>query len=290
VVLGPVTEGNYKQIGAAAIAYKQVVAANSPIDINLAKQLNILLENLGVPSDKILIDPTTGSVGYGMEYCYSIMERLRQAALTQNDDKLQYPIINNIAEEVWKTKEAKLPSDGKMGDASLRGVNLESVTALSALQAGSDLLILRNPKTLEHIRKYLGSITEKTDLASMEVDMSLAAEAPKEPAKPAAAAPKPAEPPKPKVETKPALKAVEPPKPAEIAVEAVEPAAKPPVPVAAPKVVVSPPVAKQETAEYEVDVPGELSDEDIEALRQMVVAFRAIRAFMSDLRDRLLNR
>jgi hypothetical protein len=92
------------------------------------------------------------------------------------------------------------------------------------------------------------------------------------------------------VETKPALKAVEPPKPAEIAVEAVEPAAKPPVPVAAPKVVVSPPVAKQETAEYEVDVPGELSDEDIEALRQMVVAFRAIRAFMSDLGDRLLNR
>jgi len=279
VVLGPVTEGNYKQIGAAAIAYKQVVAANSPIDINLAKQLNILLENLGVPSDKILIDPTTGSVGYGMEYCYSIMERLRQAALTQNDDKLQYPIINNIAEEVWKTKEAKLPSDGKMGDASLRGVNLESVTALSALQAGSDLLILRNPKTLEHIRKYLGSITEKTDLASMEVDMSLAAEAPK-----------PAEPPKPKVETKPALKAVQSPKPTEITVEAVEPAAKPPVPVAAPKVVVSPPVAKQETAEYEVDVPGELSDEDIEALRQMVVAFRAIRAFMSDLGDRLLNR
>ena len=87
----------------------------------MAKQLNILLENLGVPSDKILIDPTTGSVGYGMEYCYSIMERLRQAALTQNDDKLQYPIINNIAEEVWKTKEAKLPSDVKVGRRVITG-------------------------------------------------------------------------------------------------------------------------------------------------------------------------
>ena len=121
VVLGPVTEGNYKQVGAAAIAYKHVVSANSPIDINLAKQLNILLENLGVPNDKILIDPTTGSVGYGMEYCYSIMERIRQAALTQNDDKLQYPIISNIAEEVWKTKEAKLPTkeSPNLGEAGI---------------------------------------------------------------------------------------------------------------------------------------------------------------------------
>jgi hypothetical protein len=113
----------------------------------------------------------------------------------------------------------------------------------------------------------------------MGVDMSLAAEAPK-----------PAEPPKPKVETKPALKAVEPPKPTVIPVEAVAPLAKPPVPAAAPAVVVSPPAAKEESAEYEVDVPGELSDEDIEDLRQMVGAFRAMKAFVSDLGDRLLNR
>ena len=180
VVIGPVTEGNYKQVGAAAIAYKHVVAANSPIDINLAKQLNILLENLGVPNDKILIDPTTGSVGYGMEYCYSIMERIRQAALTQNDDKLQYPIINNIAEEVWKTKEAKLPTkeEPKLGDAGVRAINLESITGLSALQAGSDILILRHPKTLEHIRKYLSNVMIETTLDAMGVDMSLVGEAP----------------------------------------------------------------------------------------------------------------
>ena len=177
LVLGPVTEGNHKQVGAAAIAYKHIVAANSPIDINLAKQLNILLENLGVPADRILIDPTTGAVGYGMEYCYSIMERIRQAALTQNDDKLQYPIINNIAEEVWKTKEAKLSAedDPKLGSAVIRGVNLEAVTALSALQAGSDIVILRHPKTLQHLRKYLSEITVTTDLDAMDVDLSLVA-------------------------------------------------------------------------------------------------------------------
>ena len=286
VVLGPVTEGNYKQIGAAAIAYKQLVAANSPIDINLAKQLNILLENLGVPSDKVLIDPTTGSVGYGMEYCYSIMERLRQAALTQNDDKLQYPIINNIAEEVWKTKEAKLPTDSKLGDASLRGVNLECVTALSALQAGSDLLILRSPKTLEHVRKYLGSITQKTDLASMGVDLSLSGE-------PAKEAPKAAAPAKPAAAPKPAPKPVEIPKPVEKPVEPTKPVvAVKPTPVSAPAVkpalAVAPPVqiSGQDVA---IDVSGELTDEDIQDLRDMVAAFRAIRAFVSNVGAKLLG-
>ena len=164
------------------------MAANSPIDINLAKQLNILLENLGVAPDKILVDPTTGSVGYGMEYCYSIMERIRQSALTQNDEKLQYPLLNNIAEEVWKTKEAKLKQedDPKLGEASVRGVNLEVITAVSMLQAGSDLMILRHPKTVEHLKKYLAEVMEATDLDSMQVDMSLA----QEEAKPAPAAKK----------------------------------------------------------------------------------------------------
>ncbi len=273
IVIGPITENNYKQIGAAAIAYKHVVAANSPIDINLAKQLNILLENLGVPNDKILIDPTTGSVGYGMEYCYSIMERIRQAALTQNDDKLQYPIINNIAEEVWKTKEAKLPteSDPKLGDASVRGVNLEAITALSALQAGSDLLILRHPKTLTHIRKYLSDIMVDTNLEAMGVDMSLAAqEAPKAAAapaaKPAAAAPKAAAPaPKPEP-----AKPVEAPKPQPVAA-AETPVAQPkPEPKPEPKIEPAKPAPKiaaaaKPAAQEEVEVMG-LNKDQIGAL------------------------
>ena len=263
VVIGPVTEGNYKQVGAAAIAYKHVVAANSPIDINLAKQLNILLENLGVPNDKILIDPTTGSVGYGMEYCYSIMERIRQAALTQNDDKLQYPVINNIAEEVWKTKEAKLPTkeDPKLGDAGVRAINLESITGLSALQAGSDILILRHPKTLEHIRKYLSNVMIETTLDAMGVDMSLAGEAPAAETKAAPAAAKPA-----------------PAKPAEQKVAA---AAKP---APAPKVEKAPPMkempaaaAKPADEQEEADM-AKLPNELIGDLKEMVSVFKALRS------------
>lgn len=267
VVLGPLTEGNYKQVGAAAIAYKHTVAANTPIDINLAKQLNILLENLGVPNDKILIDPTTGSVGYGMEYCYSIMERIRQAALTQNDDKLQYPIINNIAEEVWKTKEAKLPTDQdpKLGEAGTRGVNLEAITALSALQAGSDLLILRHPKTLEHIRKYLSSVMVETTLDAMGVDVALIeAAAPK--AEPAAAAAKPtpapaAKPAEKKPEVKPApVKAAEP-------KEEKAPPAKQPAPAK---------VAAKPAAEEEEALMG-LTKDDVQGLKEMVGFFKALK-------------
>lgn len=281
VVIGPVTEGTYKQVGAAAIAYKHTVAANTPIDINLAKQLNILLENLGVPTDRILIDPTTGSVGYGMEYCYSIMERIRQAALTQNDEKLQYPLINNIAEEVWKTKEAKLPTseDPKLGEASIRGVNLEVITALSALQAGSDLLIVRHPKTLEHIRKYISDIMVETDLDSMAVDLSLAGEAPKAPAKPAAAAAPAAAKPAPAA-AKPAAA-----KPAPAAAKPA-PAAKPePAPVVkeAPKVEKPAAAAAKSVAVEEEELMGQLTKEDVQGLKEMVGVFKAVKNLASGL-------
>lgn len=280
VVIGPVTEGNYKQVGAAAIAYKHAVAANSPIDINLAKQLNILLENLGVPNDKILIDPTTGSVGYGMEYCYSIMERIRQAALTQNDDKLQYPIINNIAEEVWKTKEAKLPAaeDPKLGDAAIRGVNLEAITALSALQAGSDVLILRHPKTLERLRKYLTEMLVETSLEAMGVDMALvAAEAPKPAA--AAAAAKPAAAPAPAA--KPAAPAPAPkPEPVKVAAEKVEPAPAPKVEPAKPAP--KPAMAAKPAVEEEEIVMG-LTKDEVQGLKELAGFFNAAKNALSGL-------
>ncbi|MBI5568337.1 MAG: anaerobic carbon-monoxide dehydrogenase catalytic subunit [Desulfomonile tiedjei] len=274
IVIGPVTEGNYKQVGAAAIAYKHTVAANTPIDINLAKQLNILLENLGVPTDRILIDPTTGSVGYGMEYCYSIMERIRQAALTQNDEKLQYPVINNVAEEVWKTKEAKLPTkeDPKLGEAGTRGINLEAITALSALQAGSDVLILRHPKTLEHVRKYLASLMVETDLDSMVVDLSLAAEAPKAPAKPAA---KPEEK-KPAPAAKPAEKKAEAPTPAPAVAKAAEPAPAPAAIKPAPAVEKPAAPAAAAAAEEEVEIMG-LTKDEVQGLKEMVGVFKAVK-------------
>lgn len=163
LILGPVEEGDYKKIGAAAIGYKHTVVASSPIDINLAKQLNILLGNLGVPDNLLAIDPTVSSIGYGIEYCYSVMERMRMAALTQQDDKLQFPIICNVAKEVWKTKEAKTPEaeEPKMGDAKKRGILLEAMSATALLLAGADVLIMRHPEAIKLVREMMADLTAK---------------------------------------------------------------------------------------------------------------------------------
>jgi len=158
ICLGPVEEANHKQIGAQALAYNHMVAASSPIDINLAKQLNILLGNLGVPEENIIIDPTSGALGYGIEYCYSVMERIRQAALTQQDEKLQSPIINILGEEVWKCKEAKQSFEEAptLGDAARRGIMLESVAAVAYLMAGSDVLVFRHPESVKLVKEFIG--------------------------------------------------------------------------------------------------------------------------------------
>ncbi len=170
ILIGPVVEGNHKQLGAAALAYNHLVVANSPIDINLAKQLNILLNNLGLPLERIIIDPTTGGVGYGLEYSYSVMERIRQAALTQNDDKLQNPFIANLAEEAWKTKEAKTPDDPKLGDAGKRGVMLESMTAISLLLAGAEILVMRHPESIKLVRSYINDMLGKEPVEEEDIE------------------------------------------------------------------------------------------------------------------------
>ncbi len=162
LIIGPVEEGDYKRIGASAIAYHHTVIASTPIDINLAKQLNILLGNLGVPDELIVMDPTVGSIGYGIEYCYSVMERMRMAGLTQQDDKLQFPIICNIAKEVWKAKEMRISAeeDPKLGDARKRGILMEAMSAMVLLLAGADVLIMRHPEAIKLIREM---ITELND-------------------------------------------------------------------------------------------------------------------------------
>jgi acetyl-CoA decarbonylase/synthase complex subunit delta len=163
LALGPVTDGNYKQIGASALAYGHVVIASSPIDINLAKQLNILLENLGIPANRILIDPTVGGLGYGFEYTYSVMERIRIAALTAGDEKLRSPLFCHVAREVWKTKEARLSEKEAplMGDPAARSVMLEAMTAQGMLLAGADVLVLRHPETARLMRWFVDEMTAK---------------------------------------------------------------------------------------------------------------------------------
>jgi len=161
LILGPVEEADHKKIGAAAIGYKHTVVASTPIDINLAKQLNILLGNLGVPDNLLAMDPTVSSIGYGIEYCYSVMERMRMAALTQQDAKLQFPIICNVAKETWKTKEAKIAEkdDPRMGNAKNRGILLEAMSALVLLLAGADVLIMRHPDAIKLVREMMADLT-----------------------------------------------------------------------------------------------------------------------------------
>jgi len=161
LILGPVEEEDHKKIGAAAIGYQHTVIASTPIDINLAKQLNILLGNLGVPDELLVMDPTVSGIGYGIEYCYSVMERMRMAALAQQDDKLQLPIICNIAKEVWKTKEAKISEaeDPKLGNAKKRGILMEAISAMTLLLAGGDVLIMRHPEAIKLIREMITELT-----------------------------------------------------------------------------------------------------------------------------------
>jgi acetyl-CoA decarbonylase/synthase complex subunit delta len=135
--------------------------ASTPIDVNLAKQLNILLGNLGMPEDRMIIDPTTGGLGYGLEYTFSVMERDRMAALTQEDAKLQQPIVCNMANEVWKTKETKVTKadNPKLGDEKKRSILMEAVTAMNLLVAGADILIMRHPESISLVKEMIGELT-----------------------------------------------------------------------------------------------------------------------------------
>ncbi len=165
IVLGPATENNYKRIGAACIAYGHTVVASTPIDINLAKQLNILLGDLGVPEEQIIVDPNVGgsSLGYGLEYTYSVMERLRQAALTQQDEKLQFPMLLNCAMDIWKKREvtASEDEDPSLGDVAERGIIFEALNSVVLLVAGADVLVVRHPESAGLIRKTIEQLAGK---------------------------------------------------------------------------------------------------------------------------------
>jgi acetyl-CoA decarbonylase/synthase complex subunit delta len=230
VALSPVEEGNHKGVGASALGYGHVVVASTPIDVNLAKQLNILLGNLGVASNKIVIDPTTGGLGYGLEYSYSVMERIRMAALTQEDDKLQIPMVSNVGNEIWKCKEAGQPIEDAptLGDPEKRAIMMESVAATCYLLAGSDVLILRHPETVRLIRSFIdrmvkgGTATDvkpvtkklplqEADLVSISPELQVGVAKEEAPAKekPAKAAPAPKKEEAPKAAPKAAEKVVE---------------------------------------------------------------------------------
>jgi acetyl-CoA decarbonylase/synthase complex subunit delta len=159
LVLGICEDKNYRTIIAAAMANGHLVNARSPMDVNLAKQLNILISDMGMPLDRILMDPTTGALGYGIEYGYSAMERLRQAAL-QGDSMTQLPMLVTPGFEAWKTKEAKVEVGvpTAWGDWTERSINWETLTAISLVEAGADVVVLRHPESLRRVKLAIADL------------------------------------------------------------------------------------------------------------------------------------
>lgn len=151
-------EENYKTVGAAAgLAYNQVVGAESSVDINLAKQLNVLMTQLGVNAGSVVMNVGTAAAGYGYEYVASTMQRIKAAALSQNDAQLQMPIITPVASEVWSTKEAtQAEADSpEWGDQEKRGIDMEVETAAADLACGSNAVILKHPVSVATISKLI---------------------------------------------------------------------------------------------------------------------------------------
>jgi acetyl-CoA decarbonylase/synthase complex subunit delta len=166
LVLGICEDKNYRTIVAAALANDHLVNARTPMDVNLAKQLNILITDMGLPLDRIIMDPTTGALGYGMEYGYSVMERLRLAAL-QGDAMTQLPMLVTPGFEAWKTKESKV-GEGvpeAWGNWLDRAINWETLTAVSLIEAGADILVLRHPESLRRVHSAIDELMAIPEMA-----------------------------------------------------------------------------------------------------------------------------
>ncbi|HBV85724.1 acetyl-CoA decarbonylase/synthase complex subunit delta [Desulfosporosinus sp.] len=159
LLIGIAEQDNYKSITAAAMVHKHTLIARSPLDINICKQLNILINEMGLPLNKIVIDPTVAGLGFGIEYVYSIMERARLGALA-NDKMLSMPIICTVGHEANRCKEAyasveEFPGWGDLAD---RSVLWEAVTASGVLQVGASILVMRNPAAVSIVKKNIADM------------------------------------------------------------------------------------------------------------------------------------
>ncbi len=159
LVLGICEDKNYRTIVAAALGHGHLVNARCPMDVNLSKQLNILISDMGLPLERIVMDPTTGALGYGIEYGYSAMERLRLAAL-QGDGMTQQPMLVTPGEEAWRAKEART-NEGipdAWGDWAERAVNWEVLTASTLIESGADIIALRHPESVKQVRTMINAL------------------------------------------------------------------------------------------------------------------------------------
>jgi len=153
LVLGICEDKNYRTIAATSMANGHLIVARTAMDVNLAKQLNILISDMGLPLDRVIMDPTTGALGYGMEYGYSVMERLRLAAL-QGDAMTQLPMMVTPGFETWKTKESKVGVGvpEAWGNWKERAIHWETLTATALLESGAAIVVLRHPESLKRVR------------------------------------------------------------------------------------------------------------------------------------------
>ena len=165
LLLGLATQENYNTITAACMVHKHTVIANSPLDINICKQLNILITEMGLPIERIVMDPSIGGLGYGMEYAYSIGERGRIGTL-QGDKMLSLPTIGTVGFEAWKTKEANAGADEfpGWGEQKERGILWEAVTASSLIQSGLDILVMRHPEAVKLVRKNIDDLMKPSEI------------------------------------------------------------------------------------------------------------------------------
>jgi acetyl-CoA decarbonylase/synthase complex subunit delta len=159
LLLGICEDKNYRTLVAAAMANDHLVDSRTPMDVNLAKQLVILIHDMGMPLERIVMDPTTGALAYGIEYGYSVMERLRLAAL-QGDSMTQQPMLVTPSEEAWKTKEAKVGEGvpAAWGDWKRRAINWETLTATSLLHSGADVVVVRHPETVKRVKAMVQNL------------------------------------------------------------------------------------------------------------------------------------
>jgi len=154
-------EENYKSVAtAAALAYGQNVAAESAVDINLAKQLNVLINVLGVSPEKTIMNLGSAAAGYGFEYIASTIERVKMAALAQDDAMLKMPIITPVSSETWAVKESLASQEDypEWGNAEARGINMEVSTATACLAAGSNAVILAHPDSVKTIAELINEL------------------------------------------------------------------------------------------------------------------------------------
>lgn len=156
ILIGPVNQNNFKILGQSAIDNNHGLVIETPLDINIAKQISLSLNNMGIGFDKMIIYPTSGSIGYGFEYAYSISERIRLAGFS-GDKYLSLPLMSMPGEVVWGVKEVNEESTA-WGELAKRAVSWETVTAFSYIISGANLVVVRHPETVKALKKEIKEI------------------------------------------------------------------------------------------------------------------------------------